>query len=328
MTEEIWVDKYRPHELDDIVGHDAVVDRMEAFVDDPQMPNLLFAGRQGIGKTAIVQAFAREKYGSDAGQRMMELNASDERGIDTVRNRIKDFARTGSGKYDYKLIFLDEADALTRDAQPALRRTMEDYSDTTRFVLSCNYPGQIIDPIQSRCAIFRLTPLADEQVVEVMQRVVDGEGLDVEQEALEKVVRAVRGDARNAIHTLHATVLDDELTAEDAQELLGVVDDQLIEEIVDAALEGDFDGAMSQLDEDVLKQGASADTVLDAFVRVIKQKREDGDLPVDSAVKALHAAGEADDRLRQGSNPHVQFHALLSALLLARQSTTGGYNDD
>lgn len=324
MTESVWVEKYRPETLDEIVGHDAVVRRMQAFVDDPAMPNLLFAGRQGIGKTAIVQAFAREKYGSDWSQRLLSMNASDERGIDTVRTKIKDFARTGSGEYDYKVVFLDEADQLTKDAQPALRRTMEDYADTTRFILSCNYPGQIIDPIQSRCAIFRLTPLSDGQVKQVLERVVEGEGLDVDDEALDVIVRTVRGDARNAIHTLHAAELDGELSYEEANELLGTVDYETVEGIVDTALAGDFEEAMQQMDDEVLKRGASVDSTLETFVAVLKRKDE---LNGDSKVKAFDALGEADERLRAGANPHVQYHALLSNLLLAKFSSTGAYDD-
>lgn len=322
MTEVPWVDAYRPETLDEIVGHDAVVARMESFVDDPAMPNLMFAGRQGIGKTAIVQAFAKAKYGDDWAQRLLELNASDERGIETVRNRIKDFARTGSGQYDYKIVFLDEADQLTSDAQPALRRTMEDYSDTTRFVLSCNYPGQIIDPIQSRCAIFRLTPLNDEQVQTVVQRVIDGEGLDVEPKAAQKVAEVCRGDARHAIHTLHACVLDDELTYDEAAEMLATVDYDTIGDIVDQMLDGEYDDAMQALDDDVLKLGAADDQILEAFVYVVKTHDA---FTGDALVKAMDAVGRADQRLRDGANPHIQYHALLSNLVLARDSSTGGY---
>lgn len=325
MTEAVWVEKYRPETLDDIVGHDAVVRRMKSFVDDAEMPNLMFAGRQGIGKTAIVQSFAKEKYGDGWGQRLLELNASDERGIDTVRNRIKDFARTGSGEHDYKLIFLDEADQLTKDAQPALRRTMEDYADTTRFILSCNYPGQIIDPIQSRCGIYRLTPLADDHIRAVLQRVIDGEDLVVSDGALDDIVRTARGDARKAVHTLHATVLDGELEADEAHEILGAVDYERVESVVDQALEGSFEDAMQEMDDEILKRGASDEEVLEMFVRVVK--RHDA-LNPDARVKALDAVGQADERLRRGANPHVQYHALLSNLMIAKNASTGAYNDD
>lgn len=323
MTDRIWVSKYRPQTLDEIIGHDAVVQRMKRFVDDAEMPNLLFAGRQGIGKTAIVQAFAKEKYGDDWKQRFLDLNASDDRGIDIVRDQIKDFARTGAGEYDFKIVFLDEADQLTRDAQPALRRTMEDYADVTRFVLSCNYPNQIIDPIQSRCAVFHLSPLSEGEVVKVLNRVVEGEGIDVEEEALEEIVRVSRGDARCAIHTLHACTLDDELTVEDAQALLGAVTYEAIEGIVEKVVAGDMEEAMAELDAEVLKRGASVDDVLEMFLRVVK--RHDGFNP-DARVKALDALGRADQRLREGANPHVQYHALLTTLQLARNSSTGGYD--
>lgn len=327
MSEAVWVDTYRPQTLDEIIGHNAVVARMQSFVDDPAMPNLMFAGRQGIGKTAIVQAFAREKYGDDWSQRLLELNASDERKIKHVRGKIKDFARTGSGQYDFKVIFLDEADQLTRDAQPALRRTMEDYADTTRFILSCNYPGQIIDPIQSRCAIFRLTPLSDAQVMQVLERVVDGEDLNVEDGALEEIADVASGDARAAIHTLHATVLDGELTAEDAHAMLGAVDFETVNDIVDTALSGDFEDAMQAIDDDVLKRGASVDSTLETFVDVLQYKVSCDEISGDSAVKAFDALGQADERLREGANPHVQYHALLSNLLLAKYSSTGAYNE-
>lgn len=321
---EVWVEQYRPQTLDDIVGHEAVVARMKSFVDDPEMPNLLFAGRQGIGKTAIVQAFAREKFGEDWESRTLTLNASDDRGINIVREDIKDFAQIGAGEYDYKIVFLDEADQLTDDAQPALRRTMEDYSDVTRFILSCNYPGQIIDPIQSRTAIFRLTPMADEQIKRILNRVVDGEGLDVEEDALEKIAKVARGDARHAINTLHGVTLDGQLDVEDAHQLLGVVDYEKVKDIVELAIDGDLDEAMDTLDEEVLGRGASVDSVIETFISVIKRT---GELDELARMRALDAAGEADGRLRRGANPHVQYHALLSNLMLANQSSTGGYQD-
>lgn len=322
MSDTLWVEKYRPESLEEIVGHDAVVRRMQDFVDDSEMPNILFAGRQGIGKTAIVQSFAKERYGSDWRQLLLTLNASDERGIETVRKRIKDFARTGSGKYDFKVIFLDEADQLTGDAQPALRRTMEDYSDTTRFILSCNYPGQIIDPIQSRCAIYRLSALSDEQVMGVLSRVVEQESLKATEPALERVVREARGDARQAVNTLQACVVDGELTEEDAEDILGVVDYELVEDIVDQALAGEFEEAFETLDNEILKEGVPVDTTLEMFLSVIKNRG----LSEDAVVKSLDALGDADHRLREGANPNVQMHALLSKLLIAKHS--GVYGDE
>ena len=167
--DEIWVEKYRPERLEGVVGHEAIISRVQSYVERDDLPHLLFAGPAGTGKTATAQAIAKQLYGEDWQENFLELNASDERGIDVVRERIKDFARTSFGGYNYRIIFLDEADALTSDAQSALRRTMEQFSKNTRFILSCNYSSKIIDPIQSRTAVFRFSPIADEAVIDRMK---------------------------------------------------------------------------------------------------------------------------------------------------------------
>ncbi|NLO77707.1 MAG: replication factor C small subunit, partial [Methanomicrobiales archaeon] len=160
MTDNtIWIEKYRPMVLDDIVGQDEIISRLKSYVISGNLPHLLFTGNAGIGKTTSAIALAREFFGDTWQMNFRELNASDERGIDVVRNQIKQFARTAAlGGAEFKILFLDEADALTTDAQAALRRTMESYASNCRFILSCNYSSKIIDPIQSRCAIYRFRP--------------------------------------------------------------------------------------------------------------------------------------------------------------------------
>ena len=162
--EGIWIEKYRPRSLSQIVGQEAITSRLKGYVEKKDLPHLLFSGPAGVGKTTSSVAIAQEIYGEKWKENFLELNASDERGIDVVRNRIKNFARSSFGKYDYKIIFLDEADSLTKDAQSALRRTMEQFSHNTRFILSCNYSNRIIDPIQSRCAVFRFKPIKSEDL--------------------------------------------------------------------------------------------------------------------------------------------------------------------
>ena len=147
----IWIEKYRPATLNDVVGQREIVERLKNYVGAQSLPHLLFTGTAGIGKTTSAVALAREFFGDDWQVNFRELNASDERGIDVVRNQIKQFARTAPmGKATFKILFLDEADALTNDAQSALRRTMENYAQTCRFILSCNYSSKIIDPIPIR----------------------------------------------------------------------------------------------------------------------------------------------------------------------------------
>ncbi|MCK4555565.1 MAG: AAA family ATPase, partial [Candidatus Aenigmarchaeota archaeon] len=161
---DIWTEKYRPEKLSDVVGQKEITARLEAFVKEKSMPHMLFAGSAGIGKTTSAIALAKQLYGDTWQRNFMETNASDERGIQVVRSKIKDFARTKPLGAEFKIIFLDESDALTPEAQQAMRRTMEKYTSTTRFILSCNYSSKLIPPIQSRCAIFRFRPIGKEDI--------------------------------------------------------------------------------------------------------------------------------------------------------------------
>ncbi|MHC1624990.1 MAG: replication factor C small subunit, partial [Methermicoccaceae archaeon] len=204
LVEEVWVEKYRPTVLDDVVGQDAVVERLKAYVRTHNMPHLLFSGPPGVGKTASAICITRELFGDDWESNFVELNASDERGINVVRDKIKTFARTAPMGAEFKIIFLDEADALTPDAQSALRRTMERYTRTCRFILSCNYSSKIIEPIQSRCAIYRFKLLSPEAIKERLSYIAKVEGLTVEKEAMDALVYIADGDMRRGVNSLQA----------------------------------------------------------------------------------------------------------------------------
>ncbi|MBS3125237.1 AAA family ATPase, partial [Candidatus Woesearchaeota archaeon] len=172
----IWTEKYRPKTFVDIKGQDEIVAKLSAFVKQRNIPHLLFAGPPGVGKSTIALVLARSFFGENYRDNFLELNSSDERGIDVVRNKVKDFARTKAlGDVPFKIIFLDECDALTKEAQQALRRTMENYTSSCRFVLAANYSSKILDPIQSRCAVFRFRPLPKEKVYELIDHVIKGE---------------------------------------------------------------------------------------------------------------------------------------------------------
>jgi len=213
---EVWTEKYRPDTLDEIVGQEKIVERLSAFEQQGTIPHLMFAGPAGTGKTTSAVALAKDLYGDQWKQNFMETNASDERGIDVVRDKIKNFARTKPVNADYKIIFLDEADALTTDAQQALRRTMEQFSDNARFILSCNYSSKIIDPIQSRCAVFRFNRLENEQVEEYITRIAEGEGFKISREAIDAVLRVSDGDLRRVTNVLQtATMAKDKIEEED-----------------------------------------------------------------------------------------------------------------
>ena len=166
---EIWTEKYRPSTFSHLVGQDEIVKRVQALTNSLNIPHLLFAGPAGTGKSTLALITVKDLYRDTWKDNYLELNASDERGIQVVREKVKNFARTKSlGNVPFKIIFLDEADALTPEAQQALRRTMENYSSTCRFIMSCNYSSKIIDPIQSRCAVFRFKILEKKDIERII----------------------------------------------------------------------------------------------------------------------------------------------------------------
>jgi replication factor C small subunit len=311
--EEIWLEKYRPKTFDDIVGQDTIVDRLRSYVERDDLPHMLFAGPAGIGKTTASVTIARELYGKDWEEHFLELNASDERGIDVVRDRIKSFARTSFGGVDYRIIFLDEADALTADAQSALRRTMEQFSNNVRFILSCNYSSQIIDPIQSRCAVFRFSPLGDEAVAAQVRKIATEEGITVTDDGVDALVYAADGDMRKAINGLQAAAVTGDTVDEEAvYEITSTARPEEINEMVTLALEGDFTAARSRLDQLITEEGIAGGDIIDQLHRSVWEF----DLDDDAAVQLLDRIGEADYRITEGANERIQLEALLASLAL------------
>lgn len=323
VDDKIWVEKYRPQTLDEIIGHEEVVKRMRDFLDDESIPHVLFAGKQGIGKTAIVQAFAKEKYGADNWRNnVLDINASDENGIDTIRDKVSDYAVQGTiGEHQYKIIFLDECDALSKDAQQTLRRVMEDHADVTRFFLSCNYKSEIIGPIQSRCAPFSISPLTDEDLFKIAKNVAEQEGINVADDTLKLMVNAADGDARKLINSMQAAEYEGQIDENGVNVVVSTVNEALVHQIADTAIEGDLDDAMRQLDVEILKDGVPANVLCDTFLKVLKKK----DLPGDVKAKMLDKVAETNWRVMRGANPHVQFHSLLADLHVARYVSLEGY---
>ena len=205
-----WVEKYRPHSLDDIVGQEHIINRLKKYVGEESMPNLMFTGPAGVGKTTTALALVKSILGEYWRQNFLELNASDARGIDTVRNDIKNFCRLKPVGAPFRIIFLDEVDNMTKDAQHALRREMEMYTKTASFILSCNYSSKIIDPIQSRCAIFRFAPIKGEDIEERLKFICNEENFDFDEKGIETIVYYAEGDMRKAVNILQATASEGE----------------------------------------------------------------------------------------------------------------------
>ena len=314
MIEAVWVEKYRPRKLDEMVGQREVVERLKGYVASRNMPNLLFAGPPGTGKTTAALALAREFFGKNWRANFLELNASDERGIDVVRGKIKNFARTQAIGGDFKIIFLDEADALTKDAQHALRRTMEMYTNTCRFILSCNYASKIIEPIQSRCALFRFRPLSDEDVAQVVRRIAMKEGLDLTKDGLEAILYIAEGDLRRAINLLQsASAFGRDIDAELVYRIVGKAKPQEVREMLTLAINGEFLKARERLRELMINYGMSGEDV----VAQIHRETFNLEIPSRKKVELVDTIGEYDFRIKEGASELIQLEALLAQFVAA-----------
>ena len=312
--EDIWIEKYRPKILDDVVGQDEIVERLKAYVKTKNVPHLMFAGPAGTGKTTSALAMSKELFGDTWRQNFNELNASDERGIGVVRGKIKNFARNAPiGKTAFKIIFLDEADSLTTDAQSALRRTIEKYSHICRFILSVNYSSKIIEPIQSRCTIFRFNPIKNDDVKKFIRKIASKEKLEVTSDGLETLIFIARGDLRKAINILQVGAsVGKKITAEILYETSATAKPEDVKNLINSALAGNFMAARNQLYDLLIQYGLSGEDV----IKQIHQTIYDLAIPDENKVRLIEKTGETEFRLTEGSNEHIQLEALLAQFAL------------
>lgn len=309
--EEIWTEKYRPRRLDEVVGHEHILERLRAFVEKKSVPHCLFAGPAGTGKTTCAIALARELFHEYWKQNFNELNASDERGIDIIRGKVKDFARTKPLNADFKIIFLDESDALTADAQQALRRTMEKFSSTCRFILSCNFSSKIIEPIQSRCAIFRFRKLGFDNMSKYIRFISDKEGLKISDGAIKALINLSEGDMRKAVNILQASAVQGkEITEDTIFEISSTLKQEEIKELLNKALSSRFAEARKLLLELMIERGLDGGDIISAIHREIMNLELDDALKV----KIIEILGEYDFRLSEGASPEVQIEAFLAKI--------------
>jgi replication factor C small subunit len=274
------------------------------------MPHLLFAGPAGVGKTTLALAIGKKLFGEKRSQNFLELNASDERGIDVVRNTVKDFARTRAiGNVPFKIIYLDESDALTREAQQALRRTMENYTQTCRFILSCNYSSKIIDPIQSRCAVFRFKPLQKKDMFKIIDKIAKTEKLKIDDKAKEALYTISEGDCRRMENILQScAAMEKNIKQETVFSLASFAKPQEVKKFLELALKGKFIEARNLMLEVMLNYGLSGLDIIKQIQKEIWELKLDDKLKL----KLVEKCGETEFRLVEGSDEFLQLEAYLA----------------
>jgi replication factor C small subunit len=312
----MWVEKYRPEKLDEVIDQKEIIRGLKNLIKNPEeIPHLLFAGPAGVGKTTTALCVAKGLLGEEWQRDTLELNASDERGIKMVRERVKEFAAvmklTTGNKEDnrpFRIIILDEADEMTQEAQTALRRIIEDSSRTTRFIFICNYLSQIIEPIQSRCVVFRFTRLTNEDIVGHLKVICQKEGVKYDDKALTQIYAATSGDLRHSINILQAAAGMGSVSLPNVIASIGLSGKFKVGEIIKLALSGKFQDARVKLLELIQVYGMSESD----FLKYANQEAYGMKLDRPDEFAALMA--EYDYRLLVGAHPEIQLSALLAQL--------------
>lgn len=312
--EEIWTEKYRPKRLKDVIGQDNITKRLISFVESRSLPHCLFAGPAGCGKTTVALCIAHELYGDRIKGKFLELNASDERGIDVVREKVKEFARQPAVDTGglFRIVYLDEADALTKDAQHALRRTMENYSHICRFILAVNYSGKIIPPIQSRTAVFRFSALKEVEMIEDLKKIAETEKLKVDDAAYKAIINVAEGDMRKAINILQTASTSKMINEDVIYSVTNRADPAAIKKMLETAIAGQFRSARTQLIALMNERGLSGEDL----IKEIHSQLFELDVSDRQKLEMIERVGEYEFRMTEGSNPHVQLEALLAQLAL------------
>lgn len=322
MSYEMWAEKYRPKSLKAIINQKEIVDRLKSFVKAQNVPHCIFAGPPGTGKTTAALCLAMDLYGKEYREHLMELNASDERGIKIVRETVKTFARTRSiGEIPFKILILDEADNMTSDAQQALRRTMERFTETCRFIMIANYSGKIIEPLQSRCAPFRFSYMSQPDQDRYLRNIIEKEKIEILDEGYNAIFEVSQGDLRKATNTIQAAAsMGKIIDAETVYSVIGHANPEDVNIMIKTAMKGDFLDARKQLREMIMKYGVAGSDIIKQIHAAIFRSM----LPDSWKVTLSEAIGEIDFRMVQGADVEVQLSALLARFTEAGKELSRG----
>jgi len=313
----MWIEKYRPKMLDEVVNQKETIAGIQALLKTPAtMPHFLFAGPPGTGKSTVALCIARQLMGESFRKLVLELNASDERGIGVVRERIKGFSQiiqSAPSGVQFGLVILDESDEMTKDAQTALRRIMETASRTCRFILICNYQSGIIEPIQSRCSVFRFKQLDEADATAYLERICKAEKIQADSKALARIVELSEGDLRRAVNFLQVAATrskDGRLELSNLKDFLPEAQSELVSSMLKLAVQGDFIKARDIMYELMGKYGVSGREIIRTANREITRIPELSN----NQVQVVRTLGDYDFRLTQGANEDIQLSAMLAQI--------------
>ncbi|XP_050579483.1 replication factor C subunit 5 [Bombus affinis] len=312
-----WVEKYRPKKLDDLISHEEIIKTINKFIDENQLPHLLFYGPPGTGKTSTILACARKLYTpAQFNSMVLEMNASDDRGIGIVRGQILSFASTGTMyRSGFKLIILDEADAMTKDAQNALRRIIEKYTDNVRFCIICNYLSQIIPALQSRCTKFRFGPLSTDQILPRLDTIIKEENLNVSEDGKQALITLSGGDMRKVLNVLQSTSLAfSAVTEENVYSCVGHPLPIDIKNIINWLLNESYELCYCKIQDIKLKKGLALQDILTELHLFVNKIEFPDSVLIDLVIKLA----EIEKRVSIGCSEAVQLNALVSAFQRAR----------
>lgn len=310
MSKSIYAEKYRPNHLDDIVGQEHVIEYIKSYIENDDIPHMLFAGPAGVGKTTVGKALARDLYGDDWKTYFLEVNASDETGVDNIRLKVKQYARTTTVDREYKIVFFDEADHLSQSSQATLRRIMEQYSDRCRFIFSCNFPEKIIDPIIDRCVVFRFRSIKKEDMLPILNDVVDKEDIDMKPSVVEIVGKLSYGSLRRALNILHQLKKGGRVNIdkEEVYKVTGYLDEEKVREMLSLCLKKDIEGVKNYLDMLLLERSYSPKEILRTLREIIESSTK---IPRSKKIKSILKLSETSFKISAGGESDVHILAFL-----------------